>query len=127
MGKKKKDSSSKSKQGSTQNIEGLIWVDPAWIRFQHSRIRPTFSVCGRTLLDTLNSIRSGDISPFDLPPIQVSVELSTSYGKLRTTFTYPNLKYLLFFIALILRPIFDKGSGWTGNRKQQMVLFLEQP
>lgn len=50
----------------------MIAVDPARIRFQHSRIRPFFSGCGRHLQETLESIRSGEISAEDLPPIQVS-------------------------------------------------------
>ena len=49
----------------------MIWVDPIHIRFQHSKIRPVFSSCGRTLLETLNSIRNHEIKPTDLPPIQV--------------------------------------------------------
>ena len=48
-------------------------VDPARIRFQHSRIRPVFSGCGRSVTQTLESIRQGELSPSDLPPIQVLV------------------------------------------------------
>ena len=50
----------------------MIWVDPMHIRFQHSKIRPVFSSCGRTLMETLSSIRNNEIAPTDLPPIQVS-------------------------------------------------------
>ena len=49
----------------------MIWVDPTHVRFQHSKIRPVFSSCGRTLMETLNSIRSKEILPTDLPPIHV--------------------------------------------------------
>lgn len=52
--------------------ESLIhWIDPSRIRFQHSKIRPVFSGCGRRLEDTLNQIREGKLRPQDLPPIQV--------------------------------------------------------
>jgi hypothetical protein len=52
----------------------MIAVDPARIRFQHARIRPYFSGCGRSLMETLNAIRNGDLKPEDLPPIQVKGE-----------------------------------------------------
>ena len=58
-----------STTGTTR--KDMIWVDPMHIRFQHSKIRPVFSSCGRTLMATLNSIRNNEISPSDLPPIQV--------------------------------------------------------
>jgi hypothetical protein len=43
------------------------------IRFQHSRIRPYFSGCGRGVIETLEEIRQGKLEPCDLPPIQVLV------------------------------------------------------
>ena len=48
-------------------------VDPARVRFQHSRIRPIFSGCGRSVEGTLEEIRKGKVKPSDLPPIQVIV------------------------------------------------------
>ena len=51
--------------------DGGLYVDPARIRFQHSRIRPYFSGCGRSVEETLESIRRKELSPLDLPPIQV--------------------------------------------------------
>ena len=57
----------------TPNAEGLIAVDPRRIRFQYSKIRPHFSGCGRSVVSTLDSIRNGELSPGDLPPIQVLV------------------------------------------------------
>jgi hypothetical protein len=48
-----------------------MYVDPARIRFQHSRIRPYFSGCGRSVTATLEEIRNGTIQVSDLPPIQV--------------------------------------------------------
>ena len=56
---------------STTNDEGMIWVDVERVRFQHARIRPTFSSCGRSLMETLEAIRQGTLLPSDLPPIQV--------------------------------------------------------
>ena len=46
-------------------------VDPSRVRFQDSKIRPVFSGCGRSVFDTLEPIRNGDIQPEDIPPIQV--------------------------------------------------------
>lgn len=53
--------------------EGWAFVDPDRIRFQHSKIRPKFSGCGRSVVQTLDEIRQGLITPYDLPPIQVIV------------------------------------------------------
>ena len=63
----------KSKKGkpSAVNKNGWIYVDPARVRFQHSRIRPYFSGCGRSVQETLDSIRRKELAPNDLPPIQV--------------------------------------------------------
>jgi hypothetical protein len=53
--------------------DGWLDIDPERIRFQHSRIRPFFSGCGRGVVDTLDEIRQGKLSPSDLPPIQVRI------------------------------------------------------
>ena len=45
------------------------------VRFQHSRIRPSFSGCGRSVMETLEEIRRGSLDPADLPPIQVRKSL----------------------------------------------------
>ena len=81
--KKKKGKSIGDKNTTTTTKDGLsscsssssalIWVDPGRVRFQHSRIRPVFSGCGRTVLDTLEEIRQEKLHPANLPPIQVSV------------------------------------------------------
>lgn len=69
MSKKKKNQSTKKNK-----VDGdFIFVDPARVRFQHSRIRPFFSGCGRSVTETLESIRRGELAPEDLPPIQVLV------------------------------------------------------
>jgi hypothetical protein len=72
------DIDSKIFNGSADVGRDMIWVDPMYIRFQHSKIRPVFSSCGRTLLETLNSIRNNEMKPTDLPPIQVHNNLSTN-------------------------------------------------
>jgi hypothetical protein len=64
--------SKKNKPAGGDTANGLLEVDPTRVRFQHSRIRPYFSGCGRSVEATLESIRKGDMSPSDLPPIQVS-------------------------------------------------------
>lgn len=84
---KKPQSSSRSKGGKSATADnnhpdlpssssdggGGMYVDPSRIRFQHSRIRPFFSGCGRSVERTLEEIRNGTIPLSDLPPIQVLV------------------------------------------------------
>lgn len=53
--------------------EDLIDVSPSRVRFQHSKIRPVFSGCGRSVMETLEEIRRGSLEPADLPPIQVII------------------------------------------------------
>lgn len=66
----------KTKEQTRPRVESkgvcTIAVDPTRIRFQHSRIRPYFSGCGRSVMETLESIRKGEIQAKDLPAIQVS-------------------------------------------------------
>ena len=70
MAKGKKKNAKKSTPNSQSN-HGWMSVDPSRVRFQHSKIRPVFSGCGRSVFDTLESIRNGEIQPEDMPPIQV--------------------------------------------------------
>lgn len=67
--KNSKKKNKKSERGG--ELGNSLWVDPAQVRFQHSRIRPYFSGCGRSVVETLESIRRKEILPSDLPPIQV--------------------------------------------------------
>lgn len=46
-------------------------IDPINIRFTHSRIRPRFSGCNKTIEETKDEIRKGVITPADLPHITV--------------------------------------------------------
>ena len=71
MGKPKINKKKSAKKSSDQGGD-LLYVNPSRIRYQHSRIRPTFSGCGRNVMDTLEEIRRGDLNPYDLPVIQVN-------------------------------------------------------
>jgi hypothetical protein len=70
MVKKKKNQSAKNNGNADADF---IHVDPARVRFQHSRIRPVFSGCGRSVTETLETIRRREMTPKDLPPIQVLI------------------------------------------------------
>jgi hypothetical protein len=78
LGKKKNKNAPSSKRkrqvilADREESRGYLYVDVARVRFQHSRIRPVFSGCCRSVVGTLESIRHGKLSPHDLPPIQVS-------------------------------------------------------
>ncbi|KAJ9460061.1 NEDD8-specific protease 1 [Diplonema papillatum] len=65
MGKK---STAKPGTGRGSEQAGLVAVDPAAVRFTHSRIRPQFS-CGRRVEGTLEDLASGKTTVVDLPPI----------------------------------------------------------
>jgi hypothetical protein len=69
----KKSNKDKSNPGAEEAVDGFILVDPARCRFQHSRIRPQFSGCGRDVVQVLEDIKSGKTNLQDLPPIQVLV------------------------------------------------------
>jgi len=69
MGRSKK--ADKKKNPAVKEDDGGLVIDPARIRFQHSKIRPYFSGCGRSVEATLESIRQKEISASDLPPILV--------------------------------------------------------
>lgn len=53
--------------------EDLMYISPSRVRFQHSKIRPVFSGCGRSVTETLEEMRQGKLEPGDLPPIQVLI------------------------------------------------------
>lgn len=57
--------------GAGGNGFSTIEVDPRRVRFAHSRIKPLFSGCGRTIDQTLAEIRAGKTVPSDLPMITV--------------------------------------------------------
>ena len=72
-GSKNKGSDDNDVAATNNSSSSWLYVDPARVRFQHSKIRPYFSGCGRSVYDTLEEIRSGKIRPEDLPPIQVLI------------------------------------------------------
>jgi hypothetical protein len=71
--KSKKSKSSTHSTSATKGCAQWLYVDPARVRFQHSRIRPYFSGNGRSVHDTLEAIRNKELAPSDLPPIQVRI------------------------------------------------------
>lgn len=58
-------------QQESRQCGSWLNADPERIRYQHSRIRPYFSGCGRSVEGTFESIRDGKMLYSDLPPIQV--------------------------------------------------------
>lgn len=80
----KKKGKSKAKNSNVLSGDappGFIDIDANRLRFQHSKIRTHFSGCGRSVMETLESIREGILSPHDLPPIQVIVGPDENDGK----------------------------------------------
>mmetsp|Transcript_12811 Transcript_12811/g.30278 ORF Transcript_12811/g.30278 Transcript_12811/m.30278 type:complete len:146 (-) Transcript_12811:259-696(-) len=72
-GKRKAKAKKQADERASASGEGLIQVCPTRVRYQHSRIRPHFSGCGRSVVGTLDEIRGGRLEPSALPPIQVLV------------------------------------------------------
>jgi len=81
MAKKKKKNKSVSAVGGRKEGEKWMTIDPDRIRFQHSRIRPYFSGCGRGVKETLDQIRNKEISASDLPNMQVLMGPDEMDGK----------------------------------------------
>lgn len=73
MGKNDKKKKAKGGKSAADDMNEWIMVDPSRIRFQHARIRPYFSGCGRPVEQTLTDIREGKLKPDELPPIQVII------------------------------------------------------
>lgn len=102
---------------------GSIWADPARIRFAHARIRPYFSGCGRSVMDTLESIRNKEMQPSDLPPIQVS-GLDWTLSCYYHYHTYP---YYSIVPEIFLTTLHSTGSHWPRHRRRPLLLFTQQP
>ncbi|KAL7454035.1 hypothetical protein ACHAWC_005682 [Mediolabrus comicus] len=98
MGKQKngKKKSSSSKNASGQGGGELLYISPSRIRYQHSRIRSTFSGCGRSVTDTLDEIRRGELNPWDLPVIQVLVGPDENDGNGPWYFSLNNRRLWVF-------------------------------
>lgn len=69
MGKKGGKAGSSSSKGG--GGDATLELDPAAIRFAHSKICPNFSGCGRSVLQTLEEIKAGALRVDDLPMITV--------------------------------------------------------
>lgn len=70
-GNKKSKSQKKKNASSQQQQEWMEEVDPSVIRFQHARIRPFFSGCGRSVTETLKEASENiEIAKQKIPPIQ---------------------------------------------------------
>jgi hypothetical protein len=54
-------------------------VDPATVYFSHSKIRTTFSGCGRKVEATLQEIVDGRLTPSELPFITISRDPATGH------------------------------------------------
>ncbi|KAG5189856.1 hypothetical protein JKP88DRAFT_300658 [Tribonema minus] len=78
-GSKGKGSSSTGKPRLSATTFVHMDIDPDRIRFAHSKIRPVFSGCGRSLQTTLEEIRSGATKITDLPVITV-IEGPSEHG-----------------------------------------------
>jgi hypothetical protein len=121
MGRSKK-ADKKKKPAVTEDDGGLV-IDPARIRFQHSKIRPYFSGCGRSVEATLESIRQKEISPSDLPPILVRLMQKIYYFKLSAIYFISS--YILFCVSLqvIVGPETADGPWYFGlNSRRLWVL-----
>jgi hypothetical protein len=66
-----RDAAGSSDTTNASAVGDGMYLDPVRIRFQHSKIRPVFSGCGRSVEGTLQEIRDGKTHVSDLPPIQV--------------------------------------------------------
>eukprot|EP00903_Cladosiphon_okamuranus_P013197 g12309.t1 len=57
--------------GGGSGVFSTLDVDPRRVRYAHSKIKPLFSGCGRTIEQTLCEIRDGKTRAADLPMITV--------------------------------------------------------
>lgn len=120
MGRSKK--ADKKKKPAVKEDDGGLVIDPARIRFQHSKIRPYFSGCGRSVEATLESIRQKEISPSDLPPILVRL-MHTNYFKLSATYFTSSFILFVCFLQVIVGPDTADGPWYFGlNSRRLWVL-----
>ena len=103
MGKKMGKNKSSGDGGGGGGFSTLD-VDPRRVRYAHSKIKPLFSGCGRTIEQTLCEIRAGKTRAADLPIITVLLgPLDPSDGQ-------------QWFFSLNNRRLFVFKVGWTdGN------------
>ncbi|CAM9264907.1 unnamed protein product, partial [Ectocarpus fasciculatus] len=68
-------------------------IDPSIVFYTHSKIRPVFSGCGKSIQDTIDEITSGAIAPSELPFITVLTSGDGNFYSLNNRRLYV-LKYL---------------------------------
>jgi len=69
---KKKKGRLKRGVGAIADPNGaLLSIDPLLIRYQHSKIRPYFSGCGRSVKETYEECKEGVIDFDELPAIEI--------------------------------------------------------
>ncbi|KAJ3024394.1 UNVERIFIED_CONTAM: hypothetical protein HDU68_008218 [Siphonaria sp. JEL0065] len=99
-------------------------IDPEIIFFTHSKIRKNFSGCGRLLTDTLEQIRSGQLSVSDLPLIRVIFD-GTKYYSMnnRRLWVMKELKKSghLSTVVVELRPAVSNSEKRLGQNTLSLV------
>ena len=117
---KKKSKGGKAKP--TESTEDLIHVDPSRVRFQHSKIRPQFSGCGRSVTQTLDDLRQGIIQPSDIPPIQVRELVLASAVEMEY---HTILPYITFVTGLkvIVGPDTEQGLWYFSLNNRRLWVF----
>lgn len=71
MVKKKKGRLQRGVGAIADPNNALLTLDPSLIRYQHSKIRPYFSGCGRSVQSTYDQIVAGDLEFNELPAIEI--------------------------------------------------------
>jgi hypothetical protein len=59
----------------------MVLIDPLNIRFTHSRIRERFSGCNKLISETLDELRIGKITIFNIPKITVYTDGVSYYSQ----------------------------------------------
>jgi len=119
--KSNKDKSNPGAAAAEAIHNGFILVDPARCRFQHSKIRPVFSGCGRDVTQVLEDIKDGKTNLQDLPPIQVLVGDSNSDDD-DGSIWYFSLNNRRLWILKQLR-----DGGYLENQGTRVTVRVRQP
>ncbi|VBB18986.1 hypothetical protein YASMINEVIRUS_1518 [Yasminevirus sp. GU-2018] len=81
MSRTNQKSKSKATTKSQHNDDLCIMIDPDIVYFTHSRFRKQFTGCNKTIDQTLNEIRSGQITVNDIPKITVYTDDNHYYSQ----------------------------------------------
>ncbi|CAN0045830.1 unnamed protein product [Ascophyllum nodosum] len=117
MGKGKKGGAVRSGGGGASEFFTTD-VDPRRVRYAHSKIKPVFSGCGRTIEQTLSEIRNGETKPSDLPMITVLVGPADPRDG-ETCFFSLNNRRLFVFKACREEGLLGR-NGWIRVRARAM-------